>query len=69
MTTVYPIGRLVFTQKHGVSDNINAYIISDGCFHIQNTQEPLFAKELHPKSDTTIDSIITDAMNSVLIEY
>jgi hypothetical protein len=24
---------------------------------------------LHPKSDTTIDSIITDAMNSVLIEY
>jgi serine/threonine protein kinase len=54
------------TKSHGVSDNRNAYI-SDGCFHIQNTQEPLFAK-VASKSDTTIDSIITDAMNSVLIE-
>jgi hypothetical protein len=65
MTTVYPMD-VWFYKSHGVSDNRNAYI-SDGCFHIQNTQEPLFAK-VASKSDTTIDSIITDAMNSVLIE-
>jgi hypothetical protein len=34
---------------------------------IFKTHRPLFAK-VASKSDTTIDSIITDAMNSVLIE-
>jgi hypothetical protein len=37
MTTVYPIGRLVFTQSTRCKWQWNAYI-SDGCFHIQNTQ-------------------------------